>query len=57
MFSRKGWGGAVDPFILTKFVKPENIPEDQDPVVSLVMFEWSDRDYVGKLMDLSLIHI
>lgn len=51
MFSRKGWGGAVDPFILTKFVKPEDIPEDQDPVVSLVMFEWSDRDYVGKLMD------
>lgn len=48
MYSRKSWGGSVDPFILTKFVKPDNIPEDQDPVVSLVLFEWRDKDFVGK---------
>ncbi|KAK6438665.1 Membrane protein ptm1 [Oleoguttula sp. CCFEE 5521] len=49
MYSRKAWGGAVDPFILTKFIPPKDaIPEDQDPIVSLVVFEWQDRHLVGK---------
>ncbi|OQO10270.1 hypothetical protein B0A48_04628 [Cryoendolithus antarcticus] len=49
MYSRKAWGGAVDPFILTKFIPPKDaIPEDQDPMVSLVVFEWQDRHLVGK---------
>ena len=47
MYSRKSWGGSTDPFILTKFVKPDNIPEGQDPIVSLVIFEWKDRPLIG----------
>jgi len=46
MYSKSAWGGAVDPFILTKFIKitPEG---DEDPLVSLVVFEWRDEDLVG----------
>ena len=36
----------MDPFILTKFIQatPEG---DEDPIVSLVIFEWKDEDLVG----------
>jgi hypothetical protein len=51
MYSRKAWGGNVDPFILTKFMKPEDIPEGEDPVVSLVVFEWQDKHLIGKPVD------
>ena len=46
MYSKTAWGGSVDPFILTKFIQatPEG---DEDPVVSLVIFEWKDEDLVG----------
>lgn len=47
MYSRKSWGGAVDPFILVKFLKTKE-EGDVDPVVSLVMFEWQDKDLIGK---------
>ena len=46
MYSRSAWGGDTDPFILTKFM--QNTPEgDEDPVVSLVIFEWKDEELVG----------
>ncbi|KAK5137269.1 hypothetical protein LTR08_000239 [Meristemomyces frigidus] len=45
MYSRKSWGGNVDPFILTKFIKPDNVTDD--PVVSLVVFEWRDKPFIG----------
>ena len=46
MYSKKAWGGDTDPFILTKFIG--NAPKgDEDPVVSLVIFEWRDEDLVG----------
>ena len=47
MYSRKAWGGSVDPFILTKFVKPENLLDNEDPIVSIVIFEWNDRHLLG----------
>lgn len=34
----------MDPFILLNFLPYEG---DQDPVVSLVMFEWKDEDLIG----------
>ncbi|KAL2821566.1 lung seven transmembrane receptor-domain-containing protein [Aspergillus granulosus] len=43
MYSRKAWGGNVDPFILVKFA-----PDDADPLVSLVMFEWTDENLIGR---------
>lgn len=36
----------MDPFILTKFIQAT--PEGgEDPIVSLVIFEWRDEDLVG----------
>lgn len=46
MYSRKSWNGPVDPFILVKFLN-NTLPEGDDPTVSLVIFEWKDRKFVG----------
>lgn len=48
MYSRKAWGGDIDPFILTKFVKAEDDIADQDALVSLVIFEWGDEALIGR---------
>jgi hypothetical protein len=50
MYSRKSWGGAIDPYIDITFTKPDNL-DGQDPIVSLVVFEWQDRPLVGKQID------
>lgn len=47
MYSRKAWGGDVEPFILTKFVR-DGDAGDSDPLVSLVVFEWSDEALIGR---------
>lgn len=47
MYSRKDWGGNTDPFIMVNFIKPDDIPEGQDPLVSFVLFEWDDKKYLG----------
>ena len=47
MYSRKSWGGATDPFILTKFMKPKNLKDGDDPLASLVVFEWQDEHLIG----------
>lgn len=49
MYSRKAWGGSIDPFILTTFVKPDGLGLDGDPLVSLVIFEWGDEDLIGRI--------
>ncbi|KAJ5496726.1 Transmembrane receptor eukaryota [Penicillium fimorum] len=46
MYSRKAWGGDVDPFILVKFTKSE--VKDSDPLASLVIFEWTDESLIGQ---------
>lgn len=50
MYSKKSWGGLINPYILIKFKKSEaddkNKPED--PKVSLAIFEWGDEGLVGK---------
>lgn len=50
MYSRKSWGGSVDPFILVKFVEGK-APEDADPVTSLIVFEWQDEELIGRMPD------
>lgn len=45
MYSRKAWGGDVDPFVLVEVEKVE--APDQDPIMSLVIFEWHDRYLIG----------
>lgn len=47
MYSRSNWGGPVDPFILVKFMNVADVPEDSDPVASLIIFEWRDRSLIG----------
>lgn len=46
MYSQSAWGGPVDPFILIKFMDTGSNPA-ADPVVSLVVFEWKDEDFIG----------
>ena len=46
MYGRKTWGGPIDPFILVKYLKSDN-DQGKDPVSSLAIFEWKDRDLVG----------
>ena len=50
MYSRNSWGGPVDPFILTMFPNT-TIEGFEDPVVSLIIFEWKDYDYIGVYAD------
>lgn len=50
MYSRKAWGGAVDPFILTKFLAYDSngaTDDPADPVVAFVIFEWKDERLLG----------
>lgn len=52
MYSKKSWGGKVDPFILVKFIKNgEKNQGIQDPTVGLVIWEWKDTLLLGKPSD------
>jgi hypothetical protein len=44
MYSKRSWGGAVDPFIDVLFVKEEG----NDATVSLVIFEYNDKALLGR---------
>jgi hypothetical protein len=48
MYSKSAWGGPVDPFILVKFTGTGR-NDAEDPIVSLVIFEWKDEDLIGIL--------
>ncbi|KAA8618624.1 Transmembrane receptor eukaryota [Pyrenophora tritici-repentis] len=53
MYSKKSWGGKVEPFILVKFIKdPEKNAGIQDPTVSVVVWEWKDTLLLGAPSDL-----
>ncbi|KAF2421530.1 integral membrane protein [Tothia fuscella] len=45
MYSKKSWGGSVDPFIDVLFVKDEAAG---DATVSLVIFEYQDKQLLGR---------
>ncbi|KAL2886223.1 Membrane protein PTM1 [Ceratocystis lukuohia] len=46
MYSKSSWDGPVDPFINVIFHN-NSIPDDRDPIVSLLIFEWRDMDLIG----------
>lgn len=46
MYAKKSWGGPVDPFISVKYIGTEK-KEGEDPVSSLLIFEWKDLDLIG----------
>jgi hypothetical protein len=49
MYSKKSWGGKVDPFILVKFRKNGDKNEGiEDPTVGVVIWEWKDSMLLGK---------
>ncbi|KAK3333550.1 lung seven transmembrane receptor-domain-containing protein [Cercophora scortea] len=48
MYSKSSWGGPVDPHILIKFTDVGKDDGD-DPIVSLLVFNWMDSDYIGVL--------
>lgn len=49
MYSQSAWGGPVDPFILVNFdsVTGDGKEQGEDPIVSLVIFEYKDEDFIG----------
>lgn len=47
MYGRTSWGGPVEPFILVKFLNSSVKADVKDPIASLVIFEWKDRNFVG----------
>ncbi|KAI1772408.1 lung seven transmembrane receptor-domain-containing protein [Hypoxylon cercidicola] len=48
MYSKSAWGGALEPFILVNFLN-QTVEGDEDPIVSLLIFEWKDQDLIGVL--------
>lgn len=46
MYSKNSWGGPVDPYIDVKFTDAGKDRGD-DPVVSLLIFDWMDQDLIG----------
>jgi len=52
MYSRKSWGGSVDPFILVKFLRNgDRNPGIEQPSVGIVIWEWKDTLLLGKPAD------
>ncbi len=52
MYSKKSWGGSVDPFILVKFIKNgEKNKGIQDPTVGVAIWEYKDTLLLGKPED------
>jgi hypothetical protein len=49
MYSKKSWGGSIEPFILLKFLKADIKGDDNaDPLVSVLVWEFKDSDLIGK---------
>lgn len=58
MYSKKSWGGKVDPFILVKFIKNEEKNKGiEDPTVGLVIWEWKDTLLLGKPSDMPVADV
>ncbi|KAF2204162.1 hypothetical protein GQ43DRAFT_365253 [Delitschia confertaspora ATCC 74209] len=51
MYSKKSWGGKIEPQILVKFINSDKIPDDVDATVAVVVWEWQDGDLLGKPSD------
>ncbi|KAF1999834.1 hypothetical protein P154DRAFT_436039 [Amniculicola lignicola CBS 123094] len=55
MYSKKSWGGKVEPFIMVKFIKTKEDKDKNkdiaDPIVGVIVWEWKDSDLLGKPSD------
>jgi hypothetical protein len=55
MYSKKSWGGKVEPFILVKFLKKgDQNKEIEDPTVGVVIWEWKDSLLLGKPQEMAV---
>jgi hypothetical protein len=55
MYSKKSWGGKVEPYIMVKFIdggKEDQNKDNQDPTVGVIVWEWKDSNLLGKPSDL-----
>jgi hypothetical protein len=54
MYSKKSWGGKVEPFILVKFIKngEDKNKGVEDPTVGVVIWEWKDSLLLGRPSDM-----
>jgi hypothetical protein len=58
MYSKKSWGGKVDPFILVKFRKNGDKNKGmEDPTVGVVIWEWKDTMLLGKPQELPIAEV
>ena len=49
MYSKKAWGGSVEPYIMVKFDHAAVRDDDpDDPLVAVSIFEWRDATKIGK---------
>ncbi|KAF1960892.1 hypothetical protein CC80DRAFT_590210 [Byssothecium circinans] len=51
MYSKKSWGGKVEPFINVKFLKNDKNKDIEEPTVGVVIWEWKDSLLLGKPSD------
>jgi len=51
MYSKKSWGGKVEPFVNIKFIKSDANKDIKDPTVAVVIWEWKDSLLLGKPSD------
>jgi hypothetical protein len=51
MYSKKSWGGKVEPFINIKFIRDDRNKDVQNPTVAVVIWEWKDTLLLGKPSD------
>ncbi|KAI5300986.1 hypothetical protein KEM56_002059, partial [Ascosphaera pollenicola] len=47
VYGKKSWWGSIDPHISVTFDKKSQ-KEGEDPLVSLLIFEWKDRHLIGR---------
>ena len=53
MYSKKAWGGKVEPYIMVKFIDIDRTqtPEGKPATVAVVIWEWEDSYLLGKPAD------
>ena len=49
MYSKKAWGGNIDPQITLRFTPSTNAAD----VASVIIFEYEDEPYVGRLVEIN----
>ncbi|KAF2111398.1 lung seven transmembrane receptor-domain-containing protein [Lophiotrema nucula] len=52
MYSKKSWGGKLEPHILVKLINKDKNEAIEDPTVGVVVWEWKDSNLLGKPTDL-----